>query len=351
MTKTYLPLCALVAALFFGLSALAQHEGSHSAHDAHNQPDKEEKFNPTDVILHHVSDAHDWHLLDYKDEHGLSHPVSIPLPIILFTDGNLDIFMSSAFEHGHSKATKGNRTYVLDQGHISETSGLAVIDVSITKNVAAMLISALLLILVFNSVARSYKGGLAPSGLGSFLEPMILFVKDDIALPNIGKEKHERYLPYLLTTFFFIWFNNMLGLLPGSANVTGNIAVTLVLSTITLLVTNMSANKHYWKHIFLPPVPLALYPIMVPIEIVGVLTKPFALMVRLFANITAGHIIILSLVSLIFVFKSLAIAPVAVGFVLFMYLLELLVAILQAYIFTLLTALFIGTAVAGHTEH
>jgi F-type H+-transporting ATPase subunit a len=152
----------------------------------------------------------------------------------------------------------------------------------------------------------------------------------------------------LITVFFFIFFNNLLGLIPGGANVTGNIAVTLVLSIFTLLVTNFSANKAYWKHIFLPPVPLALYPIMVPIEVIGVLTKPFALMIRLFANITAGHIIILSLISLIFVFKSIFIAPVSVGFVLFMYTLELLVALLQAYIFTLLSALFIGQAIEEH---
>lgn len=349
MKKTRHLLFFIAPLLFFGSLTLAQEEG-HSAHNLHS-PAEQEAFDPTEVILHHISDAHDWHLLDYKDDHGATHPVSIPLPVVLVTDGKLDVFMSSAFNHGHSEVKKGSRTYALSHGQILETSGLPVIDISITKNVAAMLVSVILLILVFNSIARGYKKSLKPSGLASFLEPMILFVKNDIALPNIGKEKHERYLPFLLTIFFFIWFNNLLGLLPGGANVTGNIAVTLVLSTITLLVTNISANKNYWKHILFPPVPLALYPIMVPIEIVGVLTKPFALMIRLFANITAGHIIILSLVSLIFVFKSLAIAPIAVGFVLFMDLLELLVAILQAYIFTLLTALFIGMAITDHAEH
>jgi F-type H+-transporting ATPase subunit a len=164
----------------------------------------------------------------------------------------------------------------------------------------------------------------------------------------VGEKKYKPYLPYLVTVFFFIFFNNLLGLIPGGANVTGNIAVTLVLSVFTMLVTNFSANKEYWRHIFLPPVPKALYPIMVPIEVIGIITKPFALMIRLFANITAGHIIILSLISLIFVFKSLLIAPVSVGFVLFMNTLELLVALLQAYIFTLLSALFIGQAIQEH---
>jgi F-type H+-transporting ATPase subunit a len=195
----------------------------------------------------------------------------------------------------------------------------------------------------------------APTGLASFIEPLVLFVRDDIIKPNIGSN-YKKYLPYLLTLFFFILINNLLGLLPGAANVTGNIAITLVLSFITLIVTNISGNKSYWSHIFKPPgVPLALMPIMIPIEIVGIFTKPFALMIRLFANISAGHIIILSLISLIFMAQSglgnagaFGVAPVSVLFVLFMYLIEVLVAFLQAYIFTLLTSLFIGLATVEH---
>ena len=187
--------------------------------------------------------------------------------------------------------------------------------------------------------------------MAKFLEPLIVFVRDDIARPNIGEKDYKRYMPYLLTLFFFIWINNLIGLIPFfpfSANYTGNIALTMTLAVFTLLITNFSGKKYYWKHILTPPVPVALWPIMIPVELIGILSKPFALMVRLFANITAGHIIILSLVSLIFIFDTVLISPVSVAFVLFMNVLELLVAALQAYIFTLLSALFIGMAVEEH---
>ena len=224
-------------------------------------------------------------------------------------------------------------------------------DLSVTKNVLSLIVVSLLLLLVFTSTAKAYKkGNKAPRGIASFMEPLVLFVRDDIAIPNIGEDKYEKYLPYLLTAFFFIWFSNLLGLIPifpGGANLTGNIAVTMVLAVFTLLITNFNANKHYWKHIFATPgVPKPILLIMIPVEFIGIFTKPFALMVRLFANITAGHIIILSLVSLVFIFETIAIAPVSIAFGLFMNVLELLVAALQAYIFTLLSALFISGAVA-----
>jgi F-type H+-transporting ATPase subunit a len=176
------------------------------------------------------------------------------------------------------------------------------------------------------------------------MEPLVLYVRDEIAIPNIGEKNYKKYMPYLLTVFFFIWINNLLGLVPAGANFTGNISVTLTLAAITMIITNLSGTKTYWGHIFKPHVPLWLYPIMIPVELIGVISKPFALTIRLFANITAGHIIILSLISLIFIFKTVLIAPVSVGFVLFMSVLELLVAALQAYVFTLLSALFIGLA-------
>jgi F-type H+-transporting ATPase subunit a len=225
------------------------------------------------------------------------------------------------------------------------------VDLSITKNVAAMLVAALILLWLFIALARSYrKTGISePRGIQGFLEPVVLFVRDDIAVPNIGEAKYDRYMPYLLTVFFFILINNLMGLvpfLPGGANVTGNIAVTMVLALFTFFITQFSGNKQYWGHIFnTPGVPFWLKPIMIPVELIGIVAKPFALMVRLFANITAGHIIVLSLVSLIFIFKSLALAPVSILFVLFMDCLEILVAFLQAYVFTLLSALFIGLAV------
>ena len=313
-----------------------------------------EVYDPKPMIMHHVLNAHEWHLFDYKDSDEKLHPVSIPLPIILITKGNLDVFLSSDFKHGQVAVKKGNRTYALDEhGHINEANGASILDVSITKNVASMLISVLLILFLLISTANGYKRNkYAPKKIQAFLEPLILFVRDDIIKANIGP-KYERYTSFLLTVFFFILINNYMGLLPGAANVTGNISVTLVLAMFTFAITTFSGNKNYWKHIFNPPTPLLLMPIMVPIEIFGVFTKPFALMIRLFANITAGHITILSLISLIFMVQSqsgngaaFGVAPLSVLFVLFIMFIELLVAFLQAYIFTLLSAVFIGLAVA-----
>jgi len=224
-----------------------------------------------------------------------------------------------------------------------------------TKTVVGLLASAIIGLLLFLSLSRSYKktGISHPKGIQSFLEPIILFVRDDIAISNIGIHKYEKYMPYLLTVFFFILINNLMGLVPFpppfGANVTGNIAVTFVLAFFTFIITQFSGNKTYWRHIFATPgVPLWLLPVMIPVEIIGIISKPFALMIRLFANITAGHIIVLSLVCLIFIFKSVAVAPVSIMFVIFMDCLEVLVAFLQAYVFTLLSALFISLAVQEH---
>jgi F-type H+-transporting ATPase subunit a len=241
----------------------------------------------------------------------------------------------------------------LEHEHLVATDGSEVYDLSITKNVASLLLSVVILLIVFFSVAAGYRKnhGKAPKGLQSFFEPVIVFVRDEVAKKAIGP-KYEKYLPYLLTIFFFIWFNNLLGLLPGAANLTGNLAVTFLFAFITLCITTFSSNKYYWSHIFWTPgVPLWLRPIMIPVELIGVISKPFSLMVRLFANITAGHIIILSFISLIFIFQSVAIAPLSLAFGLFINVLELLVAILQAYIFTLLTAMYIGGAVEEHHDH
>ena len=358
----------LLKEVTLGCIALLACFNTMAAENKNNKPGAEEEFNSVEMIMHHISDAHDFHFLDYTDSEGVEHAVSIPLPVILYTNNGLVCFMSSAFHHNddgtYVVSKKGTnfvkyheKIYQLNDGASSlefdeqyhPLNAVKPIDVSITKNVFSMLLSLVLLLTLFGAAGRSAKKNPgAPRGILTFLEPIIVFIREDIIIPNVGEKKYKTYIPYLITIFFFIFFNNLLGLIPGGANVTGNIAVTLVLSVFTLLVTNFSANKAYWKHIFLPPVPLALYPIMVPIEVIGVLTKPFALMIRLFANITAGHIIILSLISLIFVFKSIFIAPVSVGFVLFMYTLELLVALLQAYIFTLLSALFIGQAIEEH---
>ncbi|MBT3612014.1 MAG: F0F1 ATP synthase subunit A [Flavobacteriales bacterium] len=312
---------------------------------AESQPEKKDGFNPTPQILHHIADSYEWHLWGN---------VSIPLPVILYSEGSFDVFMSSSFHHGKSKVTKGDRVYKIEHHHIVEENDKKIINLSITKNVASMILSTLILLFILGKTSRSYKRKKnAPKGLQSFLEPLILFVREDIIKSNVGP-KHEKYAVFLLTVFFFILINNLLGLTPGAANVTGNISVTFVLSMFTFVIITISANKGYWKHLVKPPgTPIALLPIMIPIEIFGVFTKPFALMIRLFANITAGHIIIFSLISLIFVASNngenvvagWSVAPISVLFVLFIFLIEILVAFLQAYIFTLLSAVFIGLAV------
>jgi F-type H+-transporting ATPase subunit a len=344
--------------------AVAPAHGGHEESNAHG----EKEFNASTLINSHIGDSHDFHIADWN-----GHPISMNLPVILWTDNGLTIFSSEKFHHdntGHHVVTVGDQNFVRHNEVVyyadkfetlaEEDKGAfnfeaRPLDFSITKNVFSMLMSAIVLFILFGLVARSYKKNqLAPKGLAGFLEPLITFVRDDIAIPNIGHKKYAKYMPYLLTVFFFIWINNLIGLIPFfpfSSNLTGNIFFTCVLATITFLVTTLSANKYYWKHILAPSVPKPLYIIMVPIEIIGMFTKPFALMIRLFANITAGHIIILSLVSLIFIFKSIAIAPVSGAFVLFMSVLEMLVAALQAYVFTLLTALFIGQAVEEHDHH
>jgi len=312
---------------------------------AERETPNEESFNPTPKILHHIQDSYEWHL--WGD-------ISIPLPVILYAEGSFDVFMSSEFHHGKSKVVKGDRIYKIDHHHIVEENNKEFINISITKNVASMLLAVLILFFVLRKTATNYKNKKeAPKGIQAFLEPLILFVRDDIIKSNIGP-KHKKFTMFLMTVFFFILINNLLGLTPGAANVTGNISVTFVLSMFTFVIITISANKGYWKHIIKPPgTPTALLPIMIPIEIFGVFTKPFALMIRLFANITAGHIIIFSLISLIFVASNngenvvagWSVAPISTLFVLFIFLIEILVAFLQAYIFTLLSAVFIGLAV------
>lgn len=319
--------------------------GHHQAEAAHHEAGAEENVDIAKVAFEHILDSHSWHIMGEGHE-----AVAMPLPIIIYSSTKgLQFFSSSKFEHGHAEY---NGYSLKDEEIVSSDPNEAVYDFSITKNVAQLLLTATILFLIFTSIAKAYKTtGVtsAPKGKQSFFEPLITFVRDDIAKSNIG-EKSDKYVPYLLTIFFLILINNVLGMLPIGANLTGNIAFTFVLSVITLIVTNVNANKHYWHHIFAPPAPKLLYIILVPLEIVGIFTKPFALMIRLFANITAGHIIVISLVGLIFVFKTIWISPVAVGFALFIDVLECLVALLQAYIFTLLTALFIGSAIADHHE-
>ena len=307
-------------------------------------------FNAKDMIIHHILDDYGWHIAEVDGHH-----ISIPLPIILVVDGQLDIFMSSEFHHAEDGVhTTGLGSYKIDHGHIIETSGKKVLDFSITKNVASMMLAVVILFLLFVPAVGAYKKNPneAPKGRLNMLEALVQFIIDDVMIPNIGEKKYRKYVPYVMSIFFFIWMNNLLGLIPTGANASGNIAFTMTLAVFTLIVTNLSGNKDYWMHIlWTPGVPLPLRIIMLPVEVLGIFTKPFALMIRLFANITAGHIIILSLISFIFLFKNaalgLAVGPVVIA----MTMLELFVAALQAYIFALLSSLFIGLAVAEHDHH
>ena len=375
--RTLMILCVFLASFSSFASSLDTPSAPQDAVetvDHHAQ--EEEGFNITKFIFHHIGDAHEFTIFG-GDPEGKSKWVGIYLPVILYTDNGLVTFCSSEFERdeeGVKIVEKKDQKFVKYHGKIyyaadqANSHGAYIVyddehhavnkrplDFSITKNVFSIFLGFILLILVFFAVARGYKknAGKAPKGIQSFIEPIILFVRDEIAIPNLG-HRYERFMPYLLTVFFFIWFMDMLGLVPffpGSANVTGNIAVTMVLAVITLLIILFNGNKYYWGHIFNPPVPWWLKPLMIPVEIIGVFTKPFALMIRLFANITAGHILVLSLLCLPFIFQNSAVAGGSVIFTIFISLIELLVAFIQAFIFTILSALFIGMAIEEHHEH
>ena len=329
-----------------------QNGGEEAKHGESHE--KAGKFDPGKMIMEHIADAHDWHL--WGEGHDA---VSISLPVIVYTKSKgITCFSSSKFEHGHA-AYEG---FKLDhEGHIvweDEANVEKIYDISLSKNVVAMLIAVLTLCIIIITMANSYvkRKGKAPKGIHNLIEPLIIFIRDDVAKPSIGN-KTDKFMPLLLTVFFFIFINNVFGLIPifpGGANVTGNIAVTMVLAIVIFLTVNLNGNKYYWKHIFMPDVPVWMYVIIIPIEVLGVVLKPFVLMLRLFANITAGHIIILGFFSLIFIFGAMSpaggigVSPLSVAFTVFMGLLEMLVAFLQAFVFTLLSAIYIGMAVEEH---
>ncbi len=330
----------------FGTAVMANEGGD---------PAKAEKFDAGKAILHHIADSHEWHFFTVGHTH-----VTIPLPVIVYSpQRGLSIFSSSKFHHGEVV----HEGYKLDHDHIVpvDASGnvdasVKVYDFSMTKNVVQMLLAVITLVLIMTSVAKKYAANganKAPSGLQNAIEPVITFVRDEVAKPNLG-HKYQKYLPYLLTVFFFILINNLFGLLPGAANVTGNIAFTALLGLISFIVILFSTNGHFWGHIFWPPgVPFLVKLILIPVELLGVFIKPAALIIRLFANMTAGHIVILSFVSLIFIFGQMStvagwgFSPVSIAFSVFIYVIELLVAFIQAFIFTNLTAVFIGQAMEG----
>jgi F-type H+-transporting ATPase subunit a len=347
---------ALVAVVLFSANLQAQDDAEHHhnkvvdkitsvEHDIESNLAKhEDEFDIGKMIMHHIADSHEWEF---------AHGVVLPLPVILYSaDRGVEVFSSANFHNEHHEYNGYHLVHGDSEQIIPVDESRVIYDLSITKNVASMLLSAVLLLLIFGSVAKTYttRKGKAPKGLQSALEVIILFIRDEVVKPNIGP-KYEKYLPYMLTLFFFILINNILGLLPGAANLTGNIAITMTLAVITFIIVHINANGHYYKHLFKPTgVPAALLPIMIPVEIVGVFMKPFSLMVRLFANMTAGHIILLSLFGLIFIFKSIAIAPVISAFALFMNFIEIMVAFIQAFIFTLLSSMYIGSAIEDNHE-
>ena len=355
----------LIGFLSFFTSYNAQHETVAHADkqevvSAEGNTEKEiiQKENK-EYIKHHLLDSHSFSILKTKD----GHHWGFPLPVIFYdAENGIHTMMSSALHEGghpveskgkfytlfHEKIVETNAEGTINLDEAGHTTNNKVLDFSITKGVLMIIITALLMLWMFISMAKSYKKSAIPSGAGRFLEPIILFIRDDIAIPNIGP-KYKKYMSYLLTVFFFILILNIFGLMPFGINVTGNIAITFALALVTFIVTQVTANKSYWGHIFwMPGLPWWMKIVMMPIEILGVFIKPFALLIRLFANMSAGHIIVMSLISLIYVFQNI-IAGVAFPILTFViFLLEVLVAFLQAYIFTMLTAVYFGM---GNEEH
>ena len=334
-------------------------EEAVAKHEAHAEPtDVKSKIEA--YKQHHVLDSHDFSL--FADEATGVH-YGFPLPIILWDNG-IHIFSSSKFEHGHAVAESNGNFYKLGHdekiyktdaagtltGDEHHPTNLKPLDFSITKGVLSIMVVALLMFFIFTGLAKSFaKNGGISSGVGRFFEPIVLYVRDEIAIPNIGQKHYKRYMSFLLTVFFFIWFLNIFGLTPLGINVTGNIAVTAGLAIVTFIITTLTANKNYWGHIFwMPGVPVPMKFILAPIELLGIFIKPFALMIRLYANMIAGHIVIMSLLALIFIYQNIGMGALSFTLTFIISIIEILVAALQAYIFTMLAALYFGSAVEEH---
>ena len=355
------------------LSAQEHEEGQH---EAVSEGPVDTKKEVDEYIQHHIKDSHDFTLFSYTNDKGERKHVGFPLPIIIWTGEGLVTFMSSEFHHnddgqviveknGQKFAKVHSKIYELDAGTSSinfdeeqhPTNAHKVLDFSITKSVVGILVIGLLLFLWFGGLARQYKTKKIPTGLGRVLEPLVIYVRDEIARPNIGEKHYRKFTGYLLTVFFFIWLLNLVGLTPLGFNVTGQLAVTACLAIFTLIIYTVSGNKEYWKHmLWMPGVPVLIRPVLAVIELAGAfLIKPFSLLVRLFANITAGHIVVMSLIAIMFVMREALGTVGSTGLSLMLsvliMLIEVLVAFLQAYIFTMLSALFIGMAVAEHDHH
>jgi F-type H+-transporting ATPase subunit a len=379
--------------ILFGLvsgNTKANEPGGHApAHtDAAGHAAKNPDEDISKIIIHHLMDSHDWHITDIGET-----PIALHLPWILYnSELGLQFYGGThALEEDPNYVVSHDQVYYVtgeaqvsaeeaaahpDQyvvvhggGHGSShgahqekvyalKAGASVIDFSLTKTGLQILIVAIVMLLVFTAVARGYKknNGMAPKGIQSFFEPIILFVRDDVAKPYMHG-KHDRYVPYLLTLFFFIWFSNLFGLTPLSSNITGNTTITIMLALLTFILIIFSATKDFWMHIlWFPGVPIWMKPLMLVVELMGFVTKPAALAIRLFANIAAGHFMVLSLISLIFILGdfgrspggAIGIMPLSVAFSIFIFVVEVLVAAVQAFVFSLLTAVFIGQALESH---
>ncbi|WP_091521087.1 F0F1 ATP synthase subunit A [Paenimyroides ummariense] len=342
---------------------------THDSHDTHAEVDPSSREFVQAYTEHHLMDDHYYSFFGNAEEH--KH-YGFGLPVILIDNG-LKVFMSTEdFVYKGTVVENGGQHYKYYHGKIYKTDAAGTIsydehhhptnekpfDISITKNVVGLLLATVLLFLGFTALAKTYKSSPnnLPKGIARALEPLVIYVRDEMARPNIGEKKYKKYMPYLLSVFFLIFLLNLLGLTPLGLNVTGNISITVCLALFTFLYVNFSGNADYWKHIFwMPGVPWPMKIVLAPIEVLGMFTKPFSLLIRLFANITAGHSVVMGLIAVAFVMKQTLTTPGAVGvsflLTLFLTVLELLVAFLQAFIFTMLSSLFIGSAVEEHDHH
>ena len=357
MQSNFLAKLFTITLLTFSLTVTAQFNEEHEG----SLEEVSLKTKIKESINHHLLDTHDF--IFFSDTETGKH-YGFSLPVILWDEG-FQMFSSSKFHHGETVAENNGNFYKLYHNKIYRTDAQGTItlddhnhptqikpfDFSITKSVLMIIVTGILMFFAFVGMAKSFKKGPVVTGAGRFLEPIILYIRDEIAIPNIGINKYKKYMPYLLTVFFFVWFLNLFGLTPLGVNVTGNIAVTFALALITFIITQFSGNKNYWKHVFwMPGVPVPMKIILAPIELLGVIIKPFALMIRLYANIMAGHIVLMSLIGLIFVFQNWIGSSLSFVLSFAISLIELLVALLQAYIFTMLSALYFGFAVEEHDE-
>jgi len=357
MQSNFLAKLFTITLLTFSLTVTAQFNEEHEG----SLEEVNLKTKIKESINHHLLDTHDF--IFFSDTETGKH-YGFSLPVILWDEG-FQMFSSSKFHHGETVAENNGNFYKLYHNKIYRTDAQGTItlddhnhptqikpfDFSITKSVLMIIVTGILMFFAFVGMAKSFKKDPVVTGAGRFLEPIILYIRDEIAIPNIGINKYKKYMPYLLTVFFFVWFLNLFGLTPLGVNVTGNIAVTFALALITFIITQFSGNKNYWKHVFwMPGVPVPMKIILAPIELLGVIIKPFALMIRLYANIMAGHIVLMSLIGLIFVFQNWIGSSLSFVLSFAISLIELLVALLQAYIFTMLSALYFGFAVEEHDE-